>query len=154
MPAAPVLQRSSANNASVISNSAVSISVISTSATQQECYQQCYQHQCCQHCTMSPLSTRNCFKSSKVRPISNCWFCHLIYKNICLNVLTISIIAFHAIRTELYKQVLYLKRSYLRSPSSHRMWKIVVCQPSLYYCYWVKYTDKVFFLWLTDNLRW
>ena len=39
------------------------------------------------HCTMSPLSTRNCFKSSKVRPISNCWFCHLIYKKICLNVL-------------------------------------------------------------------
>ena len=38
-------------------------------------------------CTMSPLSTRNCFKSSKVRPISNCWFCRLIYKKICLNVL-------------------------------------------------------------------
>ena len=37
-------------------------------------------------CTMSPLSTRNCFKSNKVRPISNCWFCHLIYKKICLNV--------------------------------------------------------------------
>ena len=37
-------------------------------------------------CTMSPLSTRNCFKSSKVRPISNCWFCRLIYKKICLNV--------------------------------------------------------------------
>ena len=39
------------------------------------------------HCTMSPLSTRNCFKSSKVRPISNCWFCRLIYKKIGLNVL-------------------------------------------------------------------
>ena len=39
------------------------------------------------HCTMSPLLTRNCFKSNKVRPISNCWFCHLIYKKICLNVL-------------------------------------------------------------------
>merc|ERR1719339_485109 len=38
-------------------------------------------------CTMSPLSTRNCFKSSKVRPISNCWFCRLIYKKIGLNVL-------------------------------------------------------------------
>ena len=37
-------------------------------------------------CTMSPLSTRNCFKSSKVGPISNCWFCRLIYKKICLNV--------------------------------------------------------------------
>ena len=37
-------------------------------------------------CTMSPLLTRNCFKSNKVRPISNCWFCRLIYKNICLNV--------------------------------------------------------------------
>ena len=39
------------------------------------------------HCTMFPLSTSNCFKSSKVRPISNCWFCRLIYKKICLNVL-------------------------------------------------------------------
>ena len=38
------------------------------------------------HCTMSPLLTRNCFKSNKVRPISNCWFCHLIYKKICLRV--------------------------------------------------------------------
>ena len=39
-----------------------------------------------QHCTMSPLSTRSCLKSNKVRPISNCWFCRLIYKKICLNV--------------------------------------------------------------------
>ena len=37
-------------------------------------------------CTMSPLFTRNCFKSNKVRPISNCGFCRLIYKKICLNV--------------------------------------------------------------------
>ena len=39
------------------------------------------------HCTMSPLSSRSCLKSSKLRLILNCLFCHAISKNICLNVL-------------------------------------------------------------------
>ena len=39
------------------------------------------------HCTMVPLSTKSCLKSSKLRPISNGQFCHAISKNICLNVL-------------------------------------------------------------------
>ena len=39
------------------------------------------------HCTMLPLSTKNCLKSSKLRLIFNDQFCHAISKNICLNVL-------------------------------------------------------------------
>ena len=39
------------------------------------------------HCTMLPLSTKSCLKSSKLRPILNGQFCHGISKNICLNVL-------------------------------------------------------------------
>ena len=38
-------------------------------------------------CTMLPLSTKSCLKSSKLRLISNGQFCHAISKNICLNVL-------------------------------------------------------------------
>ena len=38
-------------------------------------------------CTMLPLSTKSCLKSSKLRPILNGQFCHAISKNICLNVL-------------------------------------------------------------------
>ena len=38
-------------------------------------------------CTMLPLSTTICLKSSKLRPILNGQFCHVISKNICLNVL-------------------------------------------------------------------
>ena len=39
------------------------------------------------HCTMLPLSTKSCLKSSKLGPILNGQFCHAISKNICLNVL-------------------------------------------------------------------
>ena len=38
-------------------------------------------------CTMLPLSTKSCLKSSKLRPILNGQFCHAISKNICLYVL-------------------------------------------------------------------
>ena len=38
------------------------------------------------HCTMLPLSTKTCLKSSKLRPILNGQFCHAISKNICLYV--------------------------------------------------------------------
>ena len=38
-------------------------------------------------CTMLPLSTKSCLKSSKLRPILNGQFCHAIFKNICLKVL-------------------------------------------------------------------
>ena len=37
-------------------------------------------------CTMVPLLTRSCFKSNKVRLISNDYFLRAISKNICLNV--------------------------------------------------------------------
>ena len=37
-------------------------------------------------CTMVPLLTRSCFKSNKVRLISNGYFLCAISKNICLNV--------------------------------------------------------------------
>ena len=39
------------------------------------------------HCTMIPLLTRSCLKSSKLRPILNGQFCHAISKNIGLNLL-------------------------------------------------------------------
>ena len=39
------------------------------------------------HCTMIPLLTRSCLKSSKLRPILNGQFCHAISKNIGLKVL-------------------------------------------------------------------
>ena len=38
-------------------------------------------------CTMLPLSTKSCLKSSKLRPILNGQFCHAIWKNIGPNVL-------------------------------------------------------------------
>ena len=38
-------------------------------------------------CTMIPLSTKSCLKSSELRPILNGQFRHAISKNICLNVL-------------------------------------------------------------------
>ena len=38
-------------------------------------------------CTMLPLSTKSCFKSSKLRPILKHQFSHAISKNICLKVL-------------------------------------------------------------------
>ena len=38
-------------------------------------------------CTMIPLLTRSCLKSSKLRPILNGQFCHAISKNIGLKVL-------------------------------------------------------------------
>ena len=38
------------------------------------------------HCTMFPLSNKSCFKSNKLRPILKRQFCHVISKNICLNV--------------------------------------------------------------------
>ena len=38
------------------------------------------------HCTMLPLSTKSCLKSSKLRPILNGQFCHAISKNIGLNL--------------------------------------------------------------------
>ena len=42
----------------------------------------------CSQCTMLPLSTKSCLKSSKLKPINvNGQFCHAISKNICLNVL-------------------------------------------------------------------
>ena len=37
-------------------------------------------------CTMLPLSTRSCLKSSKLGPILNGQFCHAISKNIGLNL--------------------------------------------------------------------
>ena len=37
------------------------------------------------HCTMLPLSTKSCLKSSKLKPILNGQFCHDISKNIVLN---------------------------------------------------------------------
>ena len=37
-------------------------------------------------CTMIPLLTRSCLKSSKLRPILNGQFCHAISKNIGLNL--------------------------------------------------------------------
>ena len=37
-------------------------------------------------CTMVPLSTKSCLKSSKLRPILNGQFCHAISRNICTNV--------------------------------------------------------------------
>ena len=39
------------------------------------------------HCTMIPLLTRSCLKSSKLRPILNGQFCHAISKNIGLSLL-------------------------------------------------------------------
>ena len=39
------------------------------------------------HCTMLPLSTKSCLKSSKLRPILNGHFYHAISKTIGLNVL-------------------------------------------------------------------
>ena len=39
------------------------------------------------HCTMLPLSTKSCLKSSKLRPILNGQFCHTISKNIGLSLL-------------------------------------------------------------------
>ena len=39
------------------------------------------------HCTMIPLLTRSCLKSSKLRPILNGQFSYATSKNICLNLL-------------------------------------------------------------------
>ena len=46
-----------------------------------------FQYDSALHCTMLPLSTKSCLKSSKLRPILNGQFCHAISKNIGLNVL-------------------------------------------------------------------
>ena len=39
------------------------------------------------HCTMLPLATKSCLKSSKLRLTLNSQFCNAISKNICCNVL-------------------------------------------------------------------